>query len=92
MITLHIHFEQVTVVILTCGYTVVRLVWWDMVDSMMFPWQHQMPVLKQRDPAWQAEVGMAPFMYLISQRYENGKGEDVAVPGIGRRQGLWRCR
>lgn len=28
-------------------------------------------------------------MNLISQRHENRQGEDVAVPGVGVRQGLW---
>lgn len=59
-----------------------------MVDAVVFPWQHKMPVLEQHDPAREAEVGVAPLMDLIGQRHENRQGEDVAVPGIGRRQGL----
>lgn len=59
-----------------------------MVDAVVFPWQHQMPVLEQRDPAWEAKVGVAPLMNLIGQCHKNRQGEDVAVPGIGRRQGL----
>ena len=58
------------------------------MDAVMFPWQHHMPVLEQRDPAREAEVGVAPLMDLIGQRDEDRQGEDVAVPGIGRRQGL----
>lgn len=59
-----------------------------MVDAVVFPWQHQMPVLEQCDPAREAEVGVAPLVNLIGQRHENRQGEDVAVPRIGRRQGL----
>lgn len=49
-----------------------------------------MPVLQQCDPAREAKVGVAPLMNLIGQGHENRQGEDVAVPGIGRRQGLWK--
>lgn len=58
------------------------------MDAVVFPWQHQMPVLEQHDPAWETKVGVTPLMNLIGQRYENCQGKDVAVPGIGRRQGL----
>lgn len=74
----------------TCSNAVVCLVWWNVVDAMVFPWQHEMPILEQRDPEWEAEVGVAPLMNLIGQRHENCQGKDVAVPGIGRRQGLWK--
>lgn len=72
-----------------CGNAVVCLMWRDMVYAVVFPWQHQMPVLEQRDPARQAEVGVAPLMDLIGQRHKNCQGEDVAVPRIRRSQGLW---
>lgn len=62
--------------------------WGHVVDAVVFPWQHQMPVLQQRDPARQAEVRVAPLVDLIGQRDENRQGEDKAVPRIGRRQGL----
>ena len=74
----------------TCSNAVIRLMWRDVVDAVMFPWQHQMPVLKQRDPAWEAEVGVAPLMNLIGQRHKNRQSKDKAVPGVGRRQGLWK--
>lgn len=74
----------------TCSDAVVRLMWRHVVDAVVFPWQHQMPVLEQRDPAREAKVGVAPFMNLIGQRHENRQGKDVAVPREGRRQGLWR--
>lgn len=74
--------------VLTCSNAVVCLMRRDMVDAVMFPWQHQMPVLEQCDPAREAKVGVAPFMNLIGKRHKNRQGEDVAVPGIGCRQGL----
>lgn len=49
-----------------------------------------MPVLQHCDPVWEAEVGVAPLMDLIGQGHENRQGENVAVPGIGRDQGLWQ--
>lgn len=58
------------------------------MDSVVFPWQYQMPVLEQRDPAREAEVGVAPLVNLIGQRHKNRQGKDVAVPRVGRRQGL----
>lgn len=58
------------------------------MDAVVFPRQHEMPVLQQRDPAREAKVGVAPLMNLISQGHKNCQGEDIAVPGIGRRQGL----
>ena len=73
---------------LTCRDAVIRFVWRDVVDAVVFPWQHQMPVLEQRDPAREAEVRVTPFVNLIGQRHEHSQGEHVAVPGIGRRQGL----
>lgn len=60
----------------------------DVVDAVVFPWQNQMPVLEQPDPAREAEVRVAPLMDLIGQRYENCQSEDVAVPGISCSQGL----
>lgn len=59
-----------------------------MVDPVVFPWQHQVPVLQQSDPAREAEVGVAPLMDLVGQRHKNRQGEQVAVPGVGCRQSL----
>lgn len=75
--------------VFTCSNAVVGLVRRDMVDAVVFPWQHHVPVLEQRDPAREAEIRVAPLMNLIGQRHENGQGKDVAVPRIRRRQGLW---
>lgn len=58
------------------------------MDAVVFPWQHHMPVLQQRDPARESEVGVTPLVNLVGQRDENGQGGDVAVPRIGSRQGL----
>lgn len=74
--------------VLTCGDAVVGFVRRDVVDAVVFPWQHQMPVLEESDPAWEAEVGVAPLMDLIGQRHENSQGEDIAVPGVRQCQGL----
>lgn len=59
------------------------------MDAVVFSRQHQMPVLEQRDPTREAKVGVAPLVNLIGQRHEYRQGEDVAVPWVARRQGLW---
>lgn len=74
--------------VLTCGDAVVRLVRRDVVDAVVFPRQHQVPVLQQRDPAREAKVGVAPLVDLVGQGHKHRQGEHVAVPGIGGRQGL----
>lgn len=55
---------------------------------MVFPRQHQVPVLQQRDPAREAKVGVAPLVDLVRQGHKHRQGEHVAVPRIGGRQGL----
>lgn len=49
----------------TGGNAVIRLVRRHVVDAVVFPWQHQMPVLEQRDPSREAKVGVAPLVDLI---------------------------
>ena len=60
----------------------------DVVDAVVYPRRQQGPVLQQRDPWREAEVGVAPLVDLIGQRHEDRQGEHVALPGVGRGQGV----
>lgn len=51
---------------LTSGNTEISLMGRHMVDSVVFPWQYDMPVLQKDDPARQTKVGVRPFVNLVS--------------------------
>lgn len=59
-----------------------------MVDTVVLAGQHQVAVLQQSDPSWQAEVGVRPLVDLISHGHKDGKSKHKTVPGVGLGKGV----
>lgn len=58
------------------------------MDAVVFPWQDDVPVLEEGDPAWQPEVRVRPLVDLVGEGAEDAQAEDEALPGVQLRQGL----
>lgn len=55
---------------------------------MVFPWQDDVPVLQEGDPAWQPKVRVRPLVDLVGKGSEDDEAEDEALPGVQLLQGL----
>lgn len=66
----------------TCGDAEVGLVGRHVVDAVVFPWQDDVPVLEEGDPAWQPEVRVRPLVDLVGEGAEDAEAEDEALPGV----------